>query len=227
HNVVQSAKGLSSDHYLEYIGKLYGIWLGGSAGFEKWLVHRKAVDAGIMGVRAIVDCGVTRFLVNSKAAAEIVLGDLPVDQRASTEVAELFHAVFPLEPGVKEARRRHLQNKGASYVVGTFGGASRSKRTEVVIDAACRLRKQGDNIELRVAGYDAHRFVDGYFQGQRPEWIHSAEPETEQELQLEMAQCSIAIQLRKENLGESSGVVPTLIALGVPTVVSPIGSFCE
>jgi hypothetical protein len=42
-----------------------------------------------------------------------------------------------------------------------------------------------------------------------------------------MLKCDIAVQLRRSNLGESSGVVPTLLALGVPTVVSTIGAFGE
>ena len=42
-----------------------------------------------------------------------------------------------------------------------------------------------------------------------------------------MLKCDIAVQLRRSNLGESSGVVPTLLALGIPTIVSPIGAFAE
>ena len=42
-----------------------------------------------------------------------------------------------------------------------------------------------------------------------------------------MKQCNIAIQLRSYNLGESSGIVPQLLALGKSTIVSNIGSFRE
>ena len=42
-----------------------------------------------------------------------------------------------------------------------------------------------------------------------------------------MAGVDVAVQLRAHNLGESSGVVPQLLALGVTTIVSNIGSFRE
>jgi glycosyltransferase involved in cell wall biosynthesis len=42
-----------------------------------------------------------------------------------------------------------------------------------------------------------------------------------------MRQVDVAVQLRSRNLGESSGVVPQLLQLGKPVVVSAIGSFTE
>jgi hypothetical protein len=42
-----------------------------------------------------------------------------------------------------------------------------------------------------------------------------------------MAECDIALQLRERNLGESSGIVPTLLAMRKTVIVSPVGSFAE
>jgi hypothetical protein len=64
--------------------------------------------------------------------------------------------------------------------------------------------------------------------GRRGEdWIVAAEPRRERDLQALMAGTHVAVQLRRKNLGESSGVVPTLLGLGIPTIVSPVGAFKE
>jgi len=225
HNVVQVAKRLNGDEYVKYLTQVYGTRLPGGMGLEGWRVHRTAVERGIMGVRAILDAGAGRFLVNSKTAADLVLNDLPAERRERVKVEQLFHPTFPLEPGIAEALEQ--KQPGGPFVVGTFGGADHSKRSEVVVEAVKNMRDRGEPVELRIAGYRARNFVDLFFGGNVPDWVHASEPPTERELQTEMAKCDIAIQLRKESLGESSGVVPTLLGMGIPTVVSPIGAFRE
>lgn len=224
HNVVQLGKGLEPGPYLAYLGRLYdNSGVSSSWGSENWQAHKAAVDNGILGIRALYDIGVRHFLLNSQAAARLVRDDLSPAESAACRVDVLYHPVF--EP---EVSRREAMRHDASLTIGTFGAPSASKGTDVVLAAVRELRRRGVNARLIIAGFDANYFADAEVtRSERREWLELAEPATERELQLDMLKCDIAVQLRRSNLGESSGVVPTLVALGVPTVVSAIGAFAE
>ena len=53
------------------------------------------------------------------------------------------------------------------------------------------------------------------------------EPESTSDLLTLMRNVSVAVQLRKFSNGESSGIVPQLLSLDVPCIVSNIGSFVD
>jgi glycosyltransferase involved in cell wall biosynthesis len=224
HNVVQLGKGLEPGPYLTYLGRLYDKpELAASWGGENWQAHKLAVDAGILGIRALYDVGVRHFIVNSQAAARIVHEDLSADESQQTRVDVLYHPVF--EP---EVSRRDALPHEAPLTIGSFGAPSRSKGSDVVLDAVRELRRRGVDARLILAGFDANYFVGAELaRGEGRGWLELAEPATERELQLDMLKCDIAVQLRRSNLGESSGVVPTLLALGIPTIVSSVGAFAE
>jgi glycosyltransferase involved in cell wall biosynthesis len=149
--------------------------------------------------------------------------DLAPAERDACRFDVLYHPVF--EP---EVSRREALPQEASLTIGTFGAPAAAKGTDVVIAAVRELRRRGVKAKLIVAGFDANYFAEGELPNhERRDWLELAEPATERELQLDMLKCDVAVQLRRSNLGESSGVVPTLLALGVPTVVSAIGAFAE
>lgn len=224
HNVVQLGKGLEPGPYLAYLGRLYdNPGLLANFGSENWQAHKAAVDAGILGIRTLFDVGVRHFIVNSEAAARIVHGDLSPAESAEARVDVLYHPVF--EP---EVARREAEPHDGSLVIGSFGAPSVSKGTNILLAAVQELRRRGVKARLIIAGFDANYFADGELaKHEDRSWLELAEPTTERELQLDMLKCDIAVQLRRSNLGESSGVVPTLLALGIPTVVSTIGAFAE
>lgn len=224
HNVVQLGKGLEPGPYLAYLGRLYdNPQLLAGFGSENWQAHKAAVDAGILGIRTLFDIGVRHFIVNSDAAARIVRDDLSAAESAETRVDVLYHPVF--EPEVSPLQADPHER---DLIVGSFGAPSLSKGTDVVINAVRELRRRGIKAKLIIAGFDANYFADGELEKHEDRsWLELAEPTTERELQLDMLKCDIAVQLRRSNLGESSGVVPTLLALGIPTIVSSIGAFAE
>lgn len=222
HNVVQLAKQLEASDYLAYLSDLYATsfaHVGG--GLESWQAHKMAVDAGVLGVRAIAALGVRHFVVNSLAASSLIRSDLPPELRDQTTVDVLFHPVFPAEVAEADAEKADV------LTIGSFGATAYSKGTDVVLSAVRLLRARGVPARLVLAGYLARRFVDQTLPFDDRAWVEVAEPKTERDLQLDMLKCDIAVQLRRGNLGESSGVVPTLLGLGIPTVVSPIGAFTE
>jgi glycosyltransferase involved in cell wall biosynthesis len=193
-------------------------------GSENWQAHKAAVDNGILGIRALYDIGVRHFVLNSEAAARLVRDDLSEGERGATRLDVLYHPVF--EP---EVTRREALRQDSALTIGTFGAPSVSKGTDIVIAAVRELRRRGVKAKLVVAGFDANYFADGELSKNDADraWLELAEPSSERELQLDMLKCDVAVQLRRSNLGESSGVVPTLLALGVPTIVSSIGAFAE
>ncbi len=224
HNIVQLGKGLEPGPYLAYIGRLYdNPTLLTNWGSENWQAHKAAVDNGILGIRALFDIGVRHFILNSQAAVRLVRDDLTAAERDECRFDVLYHPVF--EP---EVSRREALPHDASLTIGTFGAPSVSKATDVVLAAVRELRRRGVDAKLIVAGFDAQYFADGELaKNEGKGWLELAEPTTERELQLDMLKCDVAVQLRRSNLGESSGVVPSLLALGVPTIVSSIGAFAE
>jgi glycosyltransferase involved in cell wall biosynthesis len=223
HNIVQLGKGLEAGPYLAYLGRLYDRpKLQSGLGSENWQAHKAAVDAGILGVRALFDIGVRHIIVNSNAAAAIVRQDLSPSEATQVHLDVLFHPVF--EP---EVTFRATELHDGSLTVGTYGAPSVSKGTDVVLEAVRELRRRGVDARLVIAGYDAGHFAAAEVRKDDREWLELAEPATERELQIDMLKCDVAVQLRRSNLGESSGVVPSLIALGIPTIVSPVGAFAE
>lgn len=186
---------------------------------EAWHWERSLIDRGVLGARYFYDLGVRRFLVNSGAAKDLVVGDLDV---GDAEVSQVFHPAFLPDGSAHIAVQR-----SGSFVIGTFGVPGNAKRTGLVFEAVAELRRGGLDAQLVVAGYGANEFVSR----QVPTAVARAtivfDNPTNAELRDIMASVDIAVQLRERNLGESSGVVPQLLMLGKNVVVSDVGSFRE
>lgn len=178
---------------------------------------RFLIQNGVFGPRALFSAiqGV-HLLTNSVAAQEHLARDWP-EARERQHV--LFHPVFA--PNIP--RRAKLRD---TIRIGTFGIPSAAKRSEVVVSAFRLLAKKIENLELVIAGYHATAFARWLDLEKMPSIKIFDSPSDEKLLEL-MQSCDLAVQLRLENLGESSGVVPQLISLGVPVIVSRIGAFAE
>lgn len=221
-NIVQCSRSLSNDQMVSLMAKVYPEKAEVKSYAASWQLHAALVEQDIMGIRALYDSGAHSFIVNSQFAAELVQGDLTAEQRANVTINTLFHPVF-----AQNLVSEYGDEKSTLRTIGTFGFASEAKGTDVLIDAVARLNAQGEETRLIVSGYGASRFITAIFGSKIPSWLHHNEPETERELQLDMQKCDLAVQLRRHSLGESSGVVPTLIGMAIPTVVSPVGAFQE
>lgn len=180
--------------------------------------HRMLTRVGIMGVRAMLrGIQVDRFVVNSKAAGDLLRSDdpsLPPDR-----ILQLFHPVFPVPRYRGEARQ-------GPTLIGTFGVPSTAKRTELVIEAVRLLRQQISDATLLIAGYDAAAYAAQNGIETLP-FVRIEDAPGDRTLLELMRSVDIAVQLRSSNLGESSGAVPQLLASGVPVIVTAVGSFVE
>jgi glycosyltransferase involved in cell wall biosynthesis len=159
------------------------------------------------------------IIVNSRAAAALVRKDLEL-AKLTIPIIEAFHPVFP--PTVPMPIHRKAQSP---IVVGTFGVPNRAKRTEIVHEAVRRLARRGLARELVVAGDGVSTYLDRLNLDRS--FVRAVDAPGDTDLQALMAEVDVAVQLRRKDRGESSGIVPQLLALGKPVVVSSIGSFRE
>jgi glycosyltransferase involved in cell wall biosynthesis len=172
---------------------------------------------GAFGMRALLhDVPTAGIIVNSQAAREIVLREMP-----DVNVQVLFH------PVVDVGRSVRFGADAGPLRIGTFGVPNAAKRTEVVIEAFELLKQQYDPAaRLVIAGFDAADYAQR--QGLRPaDGYEIYDAPGDDVLHDLMAGVDVAVQLRDRNFGESSGVIARLLTIGTPTVASGIGAFGE
>jgi glycosyltransferase involved in cell wall biosynthesis len=231
-NFIQSGLGLSDREYVNMISEAYGladdiVAILMRAG-EKWRLHAELYELGITGVRLLTRKGFRKFLVNSERAKIILENDIG-EQNA--EVYKIFHPLF--EPTAFSAKSSLPQEVSALSVnrknlvlVGTFGVPGNSKGTHLVIDAVRKLHAGGVNIRLVVAGFG----VTEYFKKAAindDDFLIKIDSPSDGSLYALMSEVDIAVQLRLNDAGESSGIVPQLLMAKKRVVVSPVGSFKE
>lgn len=224
HNVIMKAGGLTVAQYHDYMRQLYPDKWSASISERQisWRLTDQLVKANIFGCRALRDNGVTEFVVNSAFAKNLLESDLGDTSKGSI-VHAAFHPVFdPLKPVVTPQPRPLADN----FLVGSFGVPGRDKHTDEVILAVKKLRSRYKGIRLLISGYGAAQYLNSS-PYKAFDWIDISSPDTQEGFEAEISKVDIAIQLRRRSLGESSGVVPTLLAYGIPTLVAKIGAFEE
>ncbi len=177
--------------------------------------HDRMIEAGVFGIRPLfAGLDIDLVIVNSAAAEQLVRRELP-DHR----VEVLFHPVFEMS-----AQGRRPMAQGS--LIGSFGVPGDSKRSEVVIEAFEVIRRQRPEARLVLAGYDAGPFARSL--NLRPECGYDVhDSPSDREFARLMASVDVAVQLRKENLGENSGVMARIAGLNVPVITSPGRAFGE
>jgi glycosyltransferase involved in cell wall biosynthesis len=171
--------------------------------------------AGVYGLRVfLADLPITAIVVHSIAAERIVAAEMP----------GIRIEVHP-HPLLTVAARR-TASRPAFLTLGSFGNFNIEKRTELVVAAFRRLRETAPDARLVLAGYNAGDYADQYdLWPDSSITIHDAPGDTVM-AQL-MGSVDLAVQLRRQDLGETSGVVTRLLSSGVPVIVSRLGSFAE
>ena len=190
--------------------------------FFKRRDYGSLVARGVSGMRAIrLATRIDHIVVNSGAAKDILLRDDPELDPAM--VHQLFHPVFSAAAPMPSGSRATVPS---SIHVGCFGIASQHKRIDAVLEVGSRLAARGFKGQLTVAGYNVSDAVD---LARVWEWdtIEVYDNPDDRRLTELMAGVDVAVQLRAENTGETSGIVSMLLGLGTPTIVSSIGAFLE
>ena len=197
-----------------------------SRDFSQWMQHKYRLPkplnhdtdllaAGVYGIKALLDdIDVKLVLVNSKVAQEAVERELP-----NVRVERLFHPVINLNNASPPPR-------SAPFQVGSFGVPNANKGTEIIVDAFRRLRHSVPGARLILAGWGAERFAFRYGLSASDGYDIYDSPDDDQFDRLLMS-VDVAVQLRIQAHGESSGVIARLIGADVPLIASRIGPFTE
>ena len=174
---------------------------------------------GIFGIKALLNSVyLDGIFVNSNTAKEFIRRDWP--EFPADRIHVLFHPVFPLQ------RAHCVKENRTGPALGSFGIPSRGKKTELVISVWKQLKRDYPNLTLTLAGFGAGVYAErnGLY-GRDGLIIHDSP--SDRELEELVGSVDVAIQLRKMNLGESSGIVAQLLASRIPTIVPDVGSFLE
>jgi hypothetical protein len=156
-------------------------------------------------------------ILHSHAARDLILRDWP-------ELAVLQQRLLYLP--VAESFRPRPWTSGPAPRIGSFGYPSAFKGTDLIVAAFRRLRQAQPGATLVIAGYHAAAYAGAQGLAGEPGIEVNDNPPMPRLVEL-MRGVDVAIQLRTLNLGESSGVVPQLLSLDVPTITTAIGAFAE
>jgi glycosyltransferase involved in cell wall biosynthesis len=225
-HLIYDAVGRAPAEFIGMMERLYHKTIPLDAiSFNKFSMSEILVEEGILGVRFFFNkFGIHRYLVNSSTAAELCRRDL---DGLPASVERVFHPVALPGSWRPPAAERSPDGPAKPLVVGTFGRPGPDKRTDVVVTAVRELRRRGVAVQLVVAGFESAYWALSRADELRGLDVHTQDAPSDHQFLDAMSGVDIAVQLREKNMGESSGVVHELLALGRSVIVSDVGSFRE
>lgn len=177
------------------------------------------IERNIFGVKAALHgANVDEILVHSFRAKEMIVDDYGKDKTPHIKVG--FHPIF------RGDYSNDLDSSKYGISVGSFGIPGTNKFLNEKIEAFVKLKRVGLVDNAIFAGYHASQIVRKLY-GAIPKEITVIEDPSDKELAHYMANITVAVQLRRANLGESSGVVPQLLGHRKNIICNKIGAFSE
>lgn len=178
------------------------------------------LDARISAFGALFGNQVDRVIVHSKAARDIILDDM-----REMEAPHLDTLFLPISEDWSRAPMP-LKSGLSRPAVGCFGVPGREKYTDEILAAARTMLRSGTIGTFIFAGFGAGS-IDSMISDHERATIRLFDAPNDEELSQLMSEVDVAVQLRRRNLGESSGVFPQLLNKGKSIVASRIGSFLD
>jgi hypothetical protein len=124
---------------------------------------------------------------------------------------------------VDDVRADDLDNRPIR--IGLFGVPCPAKLTEETLHAIDVVaRRTSLNLHVWMVGFGARAYGEGLDSRLRTNLI-CREPMTRVQFLDTMESMDVAIQLRAQDTGESSGVLADLLSYAIPTLISPVGQF--
>lgn len=225
HNLLQLGRGLGLEDYLALIRATYpagSVDLAGLTERDSASAHYELFRQGVYGMRLLHALGFRRFMVNSARAADMLSQDL---SGLSFSCSQLFLPVC-LPPAAATLPAALAVRQPGHVCIGTFGIPSMAKGTDRLIRAITQLNDSGIPARLVVAGYSVTEFFRLHPDLSSPH-LDCVDSPSDSELVELMRSVDVAVQLRPFEAGESSGIVPQLLALGRTVLVSRVGAFIE
>jgi glycosyltransferase involved in cell wall biosynthesis len=201
---------------------MYGDRIPGSLGEEGWLNLDDADRYGIFMARAALASS-ELFLVHSNYAAQLARLDA-----APADVGKI--RVIPFGIVSPDAVPRAVA--GPHPLVATFGIASAAKQTVKIVESFATIAEVDDETRFAVVGTfpdpreraAAERLADELGIRERIEFTGRVDND---DFYAWVSRTTIAVQLRSWSNGETSAAVTDCLAVGIPTVVTGIGSAAE
>ncbi len=171
--------------------------------------------------------GIKNYLIYSKKGYEFLNERLSKEEKEKLNVYEIR---FPVEK-IEWNKKRQLFNNG--YTVGSFGIAHHTKQSNLIIKAVEKLRNEGFNVNLILAGYKVSSYVKHVNHCISKDNLLCIDNPTEDEFLTLMNSVDLAVQLRPKMWAATSGVVCELGGLGKQMILTKgleyeaIESFCD
>lgn len=167
----------------------------------------------IYGIKIILLLtNITNIIVNNYKCKELILSEIKgTEYDNKINIIKMFH---PIEKLNKENIKKQYNKLPYNIYIGSFGYLSSVKSTEIIIKAINILNKKYNNkIKLVVSGYNAKNYINTIKDKTLTENIICFEMENTEDFISLMDYVDMAIQLRNNPLGESSGAIHQLLGL--------------
>jgi glycosyltransferase involved in cell wall biosynthesis len=159
-----------------------------------------------------------RRVLRSRPAARVERVPFPVD----------LDRLRPPTDGERSRARAELGLAEGELLIASFGFVTPQKRLEPALSAFARFRREGGRGRFVICGevsphYDLLPLLAGFEAGE----VTVAGRVSLERFEATMRATDLAINLRHPTGGETSASLLRLLAQGVPSVVSDVGSFAE
>ena len=159
-----------------------------------------------------------RRVLASRAGARVGVVPFPVD----------VDKVAPPSAPEKASARRELGLEEGSFVLGSFGLVTPFKRLEPALAAFAAFRGQRPSARFLVCGeVSPHYDLTGRLAEIGGEGVTVTGRLAPPRFRAAICACDAAVNLRHPTGGETSASLLELLAAGMPTIVSDLGSFAE
>lgn len=156
--------------------------------------------------------GIKKVFVNNDRCSELISRELVVTKRKGIDIKCVFHPIDKITD-IKKIRLRDYEDE---YVIGSFGIASELKYSDILLEAVGLLLIKGVRIRLIYAGY----YLKGSLVDKGLSYVSIVDSPSDEYLLEIMNSVDLAIQLRKQPHGESSGCIAQLLGMGQRILVT-------
>lgn len=180
---------------------------------DKYQLIKTLLNNNIYGIKIILSLtNITNIIVNNDKSEELILNEIKVTEYDNKiNIIKMF---LPIEKLNKENIKKQYNKLPDNIYIGSFGMLDSVKCSDTIIKAINILNKKYNNkIKLVVSGYNAKDYINSIKDKTLTENIMCFETKDTEDFISLMNSVDIAIQLRNNTIGESSGVINQLLGL--------------
>lgn len=164
------------------------------------------LDMHIYGLRPLINLtGIKHIFVNTQKAKQLIEEELTEQELKELTVDMFFLPLYKIK-----AKKLALRKNRKQKVIGTFGIPTPFKQSDEIYKAVKLLNETGHDIKLIFAGYNCSNMKNR----ESEDFVEIYNSPSDDELYALMNSIDLAIQLRQNSLGESSGCISQLLSLG-------------